>query len=95
MEKDFIFTVLLFFKLIYFQDWNTSTYKVIIMDNNVSLLISSNGTNITENYQLDRLEFAVGSILIPVFTSLGLVGNVLSVKVLLSPGIDMKVKDLC
>lgn len=65
------------------------------MDNNVSLLISSNGTNITENYQLDRLEFAVGSILIPVFTSLGLVGNVLSVKVLLSPGIDMKVKNLC
>ena len=62
------------------------------MFKNLSLMISANGTNIVENTPVERLEFGVEAVLIPVFTCLGLVGNILSIKVLLSRGIDMKVK---
>ena len=58
------------------------------MENNSFLL-----TNITDTeiHNLERLEFAVEGILIPVLTCLGLVGNILSLTVLHSPGVDMKV----
>ena len=59
------------------------------MKNNSSLLSSPNITN-SEN-QLESLEFVVEGILIPVLTCLGLVGNILSITVLHSPGVDMKV----
>ena len=62
------------------------------MVKNLSLMISANSTNILENTPVETLEFGVEAVLIPVFTCLGLVGNILSIKVLLSPGIDMKVK---
>ena len=64
--------------------------KLYIMENNSSLLISDNITN-SENNELEVLEFVVEGILIPVLGSLGLVGNILSIKVLHSPGVDMKV----
>ena len=57
------------------------------MFKNLSLMISANGTNIVENTPVERLEFGVEAVLIPVFTCLGLVGNILSIKVLLSQGI--------
>ena len=60
------------------------------MVNNSSLMTSHNITN-SENHELDSLEFVVEGILIPVLTFLGLVGNILSITVLHSPGVDMKV----
>ena len=45
----------------------------------------------TENKELEKLKFAVEGILIPLLVSLGLVGNILSMKVLRSPEIEMKV----
>ena len=60
------------------------------MENNSILLTSANITD-SENHELDSLEFVVEGILIPVLTFLGLVGNILSITVLHSPGVDMKV----
>lgn len=57
---------------------------------NTSLVILHNNTD-TEDQYLAGLKFVVEGVLIPVLTSLGLVGNILSIKVLGSPGIDMKV----
>ena len=59
------------------------------MENN-SFLTSDNITD-SENHELESLEFAVEGILIPILTCLGLVGNILSITVLHSPGVDMKV----
>ena len=60
------------------------------MENNSFLLTSHNITD-SENHELESLEFAVEGILIPILTCLGLVGNILSITVLHSPGVDMKV----
>ena len=57
---------------------------------NKSFLTSDNITD-SENHELESLEFAVEGILIPILTCLGLVGNILSITVLHSPGVDMKV----
>ena len=61
------------------------------MENNSSLLFSSHNTTNSEHDELESLEFVVEGILIPVLTCLGLVGNILSITVLHSPGVDMKV----
>ena len=68
--------------------------RYLKMENN-SFLVTSDTTNITdsENHELESLEFAVEGILIPVLTCLGLVGNILSLTVLHSPGVDMKVNN--
>ena len=60
------------------------------MENN-SLLLTSHIITDSDVYELDSLEFVVEGILIPVLTCLGLVGNILSITVLHSPGVDMKV----
>ena len=65
---------------------------ILEMKNNSSLLSSPNITN-SEN-QLESLEFVVEGILIPVLACLGLVGNILSITVLHSPGVDMKVNSM-
>ena len=60
------------------------------MKSNISLLFYDNYTNSGYN-ELEGLEFVVEGIAIPVLASLGIVGNILSIKVLHSPGVDMKV----
>ena len=62
------------------------------MENNSSLLTSPNITD-SDNHELESLEFVVEGILIPMLTCLGLVGNILSITVLHSPGVDMKVNN--
>ena len=63
------------------------------MKNNSFLLTSDTNITDSENHELESLEFAVEGILIPVLTCLGLVGNILSITVLHSPGVDMKVNN--
>ena len=46
----------------------------------------------TEENSLAGMELVVEGVAIPVITTLGLVGNILSIIVLHSPGIDMKVE---
>merc|ERR1712001_401651 len=77
-----------------FRNFRNIEFQNIILKttNNSSLLSSHNITN-REN-ELEYLEFVVEGILIPVFTSLGLVGNILSIIVLHSPGVDMKVNNI-
>ena len=45
----------------------------------------------TDENSLADMELVVEGVAIPVITTLGLVGNILSIIVLHSPGIDMKV----
>ena len=67
--------------------------RYLKMKNNSSVLFSHNITN-SENKELECFEFVVEGILIPVFSCLGLVGNILSITVLHSPGVDMKVNNM-
>ena len=53
---------------------------------------SSWGFEDPEENSLAMMELVVEGVSIPVVTSLGMVGNILSVIVLHSPGIDMKVR---
>ena len=53
---------------------------------------SSWGFEDSEENSLAMMELVVEGVSIPVVTSLGMVGNILSVIVLHSPGIDMKVR---
>ena len=62
------------------------------MENYSSQLTDLNITD-SENHELDSLEFVVEGILIPMLTCLGLVGNILAITVLHSPGVDMKVNN--
>ena len=57
----------------------------------VELLNTMNNTHLEENSLAD-MELVVEGVVIPVITTLGLVGNILSIIVLHSPGIDMKVR---
>ena len=54
---------------------------------------SSWGFEDPEENSLAMMELVVEGVSIPVVTSLGMVGNILSVIVLHSPGIDMKVRE--
>ena len=59
----------------------------------VELMDSMNNTQWeTEENSLAGMELVVEGVAILVITSLGLVGNILSIIVLHSPGIDMKVE---
>jgi hypothetical protein len=59
----------------------------------LELLDSMNNTQWeTEENSLADMELVVEGVAIPVITTLGLVGNILSIIVLHSPGIDMKVE---
>ena len=59
----------------------------------VELMDSMNKTQWeTEENSLANMELVVEGLAIPVITTLGLVGNILSIIVLHSAGIDMKVK---
>ena len=73
---------------------NKYTQTTIVWANNysVELLDSMNNTQWeTEEISLAGMELVVEGVAIPVITTLGLVGNILSIIVLHSPGIDMKV----
>ena len=62
-------------------------------NNSLKLMDSMNNTQWeTEENSLADMELIVEGVAIPVITTLGLVGNILSIIVLHSPGIDMKVE---
>ena len=74
---------------------NNYTQTTIVWANNyyVELLNTMNHTQWeTEENSLANMELVVEGLAIPVITTLGLVGNILSIIVLHSAGIDMKVK---
>ena len=74
---------------------NNYTHTTIDWAQNYSVepLDSMNNTQWeTEENSLAGMELVVEGVAIPVITTLGLVGNILSIIVLHSPGIDMKVK---
>ena len=73
---------------------NNFTKTTIVWANNysVELLNTMNNTQWeTEENSLADMELVVEGVAIPVITTMVLVGNILSINLLHSPGIDMKV----